>query len=64
MKNIINHLKTSGIGTVSGMSCYAGGQYLNTAIQDGLLRNIAIFGLFTIMGVTSKLILDRIATKK
>jgi hypothetical protein len=63
MKNIFNHIKTSGIGTMSGMSCYAGGQYLNSTIPDSLWRTIALFGFMTLVGVTSKLIVDKVAKK-
>jgi hypothetical protein len=64
MKNILNHLKTSGIGTTSGMACYAGVQYINSAISDGLLRALALFGLMTTLSVCSKLVMDRVAAKK
>jgi len=64
MKNILNHLKTSGIGTTSGMICYSGGQYLNSTIADGLWRSLALFGLLTAMGVLSKLVMDKVNKDK
>ena len=63
MKNILQHLKSSGIGTMSGMGCYAGGQYINSAITDGLLKALALFGLMTAMGVVSKLVLEHVNKK-
>jgi hypothetical protein len=64
MDKILQHLKTSGIGTTSGMICYSGGQYLNTAITDNFLKTLCLFGLMTAMGVCSKLLMDKIAKKK
>jgi hypothetical protein len=64
MKNIFNHLKTSGISTTSGMACYAGGQYLNSTIPDSLWRVISLFLLMTTLGVISKLVLDRVSAAK
>jgi len=64
MDKILQHLKTSGIGTTSGMICYSGGQYLNTAIADNIWKSVALFLLMTTMGVISKLVIERIAKRK
>jgi hypothetical protein len=63
LKHILGHIKASGIMSGSGMVSYAGGQYLNTAITESLWRSLALFLLFTCMGVISKLVLDKVSKK-
>ncbi len=64
MKNTLNHLKTSSIMSGSGMVSFAGGQYLTSAVADSIWKTAVMFLFFTVMGVISKLVLDRVVVKK
>jgi len=61
MKNILQHLKTSGIGTTSGMICFSGGQFLNTAITDWFLKTACLFVLMITAGIISKLVMEKVS---
>jgi hypothetical protein len=64
MKNTLQHLKTSSIMSGNGLVSFAGIQYISSNTTDNIWRTIAIFLFTTVMGVTSKLILDRVNIKK
>lgn len=64
MKNLLNHLKTSSVTTTSGMLAYNGTQYVVLSVPDSLLKTILVFLVTLGFGITSKLILDRLAVKK
>lgn len=64
MKNTLQHLKTSSIMSGNGLVSFAGIQYISTNLSDNFARTLIIFLFTTIMGVTSKLILDRVNIKK
>ena len=60
----MNHLKTSGIMSGSGLISYTGGQYINESVHIGVWKIIAMLVFMTIIGVVNKLVLDRLAIKK
>jgi hypothetical protein len=64
MKNLIQHLKTSGITTTSGMLAYNGSQYIASSVQDSIWKTVGIFIVTLGFGLVSKLILDKVAVKK
>jgi hypothetical protein len=64
MKNVFNHLKTSGIMSGSGLVSCAGSQFITSAVSDNFWRTIATYVFLTLMGVTGKLVLDRVNAKK
>jgi len=64
MKNTLHHLKTSSIMSGSGMISFTGGQYITSTVPDNLWKTLALFLFMTIMGVASKLVLDRLVVKR
>lgn len=64
MKNLLNHLKTSSVTTTSGMLAYNGSQYVALSVPDSLMKTIIIFIVSLGLGITSKIVLDRLAPKK
>jgi hypothetical protein len=63
MKNILTHVKTSGIMAGNGMVSYSGVQLLSNGISDSVIKGVALFMFMTTMGVISKLVLDRFVPK-
>ena len=63
MKNILTHVKTSGIMAGNGMVSYSGVQILSNSISDSIIKSIVLFVFMTTMGVVSKLVLDRFVPK-
>jgi hypothetical protein len=64
MKNLIQHLKTSGITTTSGMLAYNGSQYIASSVQDSIWKTVGVFVITLGFGIMSKLILDKVVVKK
>lgn len=48
----------------SGLVSFAGGQYITSSVTHDLWKTLALFLFMTIMGVTSKLVLDHVNPKK
>lgn len=64
MKNLFSHLKTSSIMSGSGLVSFAGMQYISLNLADNFWRTLVLFIFTTAIGVTNKLILDRVVIKK
>lgn len=64
MKHILQHLKTSGIMSGSGLVSCAGAQYIASNLANDIWKTVAMFLFFTAVGVTNKLIMERVAIKK
>jgi hypothetical protein len=48
----------------SGLVSFAGGQYITSTVTNDIWKTLAMFTFFTLIGVTNKLILDRVVVKK
>ena len=62
MKKLVQHIKTSGIMTGSGMISATGAQLIGNSLH-GIWQNVILFSFMTGMGVVSKLVLDKVAVK-
>jgi hypothetical protein len=63
MKKVLIHAKTSGIMAGNGLVSYAGIQFLSGEIKDAVFKTAALFLFMTVMGIVSKLVLDKVGPK-